>query len=163
LIDTAFLLSLDLQFGHSIVAIVFCVFCSNELASVLLTLLHLSCVCCGFVVAVYCERSSFVFLICYYLFSLYFLDSLLLFLQYFYSVLMFYKLFVYKGVLLWGRIAVKIDDVFPSDSEWMMPFGDSSCATLGHVYMAIKVKKKKKKKKKICTSTNKQRCKLNLV
>ena len=38
----------------------------------------------------------------------------------------------------WGRITVKKDDVAPCDSDWMMPFGDASCASLGHVYMAVK-------------------------
>lgn len=50
----------------------------------------------------------------------------------------FCSLLVEKGLSRWGRVTVKVDDVAPTDSDWMMPFGDASCATLGHVYMAIK-------------------------
>ena len=41
-------------------------------------------------------------------------------------------------VARWGRITLKLDDLAPTDCGWMMPFGSGCCATLGHVYMAIK-------------------------
>lgn len=45
---------------------------------------------------------------------------------------------VKEALSRWDRVTIKVDDVAPSDSDWMMPFGDASCATLGHVYMAVK-------------------------
>jgi hypothetical protein len=38
----------------------------------------------------------------------------------------------------WGRVTLKVDDLAPIDCVWMMPFGSGCCATLGHVYMAVK-------------------------
>ncbi len=45
---------------------------------------------------------------------------------------------VREAVARWGRVTLKVDDVAPIDCGWMMPFGSACCATLGHVYMAVK-------------------------
>ena len=43
----------------------------------------------------------------------------------------------------WESVCVKCDHVAPSDALWMMPFGSLKCLTLGHVYMALKVREKR--------------------
>lgn len=45
---------------------------------------------------------------------------------------------VRQALQRWKSVTIKCDHVSPSDAAWMMPFGNARCATLGHVYMAVK-------------------------